>query len=276
MEREFQSEERDVAVTIPLDHAALHGNLNMPVGARGLVLFAHGSGSGRHSPRNRYVASMLREGALATLLMDFLTTDEEEIDLRTREFRFDIDLLARRLVGVCDWARTKRDVAKLDIGLFGASTGAAAALITAVERPDVVRAVVSRGGRPDLALAHLSRVLAPTLLIVGGEDMVVIGMNREAFAELRAEKKLEIVPGATHRFEEPGTLEEVARSARRWFVRHLRQRDAERSGIVRDPPGRSFCDGDARSLDSTARSPPAPYGGDLLALKHDGSREDPP
>lgn len=219
----FPSEEHDLPVTIPVDGAKLHGNLNVPAGARGIVLFAHGSGSSRHSPRNRYVASVLREGGLATLLMDLLTAEEEAINLRTRQLRFDINLLAQRLVVATDWLREQPDTRELKVGYFGASTGAGAALVAAAQRPDAVGAVVSRGGRPDLASSALPAVRAPTLLIVGGDDRPVIAMNQEALAALRAEKELQIVPGATHLFEEPGTLEQVARSARLWFERHLGQ-----------------------------------------------------
>ena len=217
----FPSEARDVSVSIPARGGTLRGNLNIPAGARGLVLFAHGTGSSRHSPRNRYVAGVLREGGLATLLLDLLTEEEEAVDLRTRRLRFDIDLLADRLVAVMDWLRERPDTATLAIGYFGASTGAGAALVAAARRPHAVGAVVSRGGRPDLAGDALPAVSAPTLLIVGGYDAPVIEMNREALAQLRVEKELVIVPGATHLFEEPGTLEEVARLARRWFEQHL-------------------------------------------------------
>ncbi len=212
-------EEREVR--IPAGPATLEGNLGIPEDARGVVLFAHGSGSGRHSPRNRYVAQALREARLATLLIDLLTLEEEEVDLYTRHLRFDIGLLAERLVGATDWLTQDPRTQDLRIGYFGASTGAGAALVAAAERPEAAGAVVSRGGRPDLAGDELSRVRAPTLLIVGGNDVPVIGMNREALAQLRAEKKLEIVPGATHLFEEPGALEEVARLAAGWFVRYL-------------------------------------------------------
>jgi len=221
MNETFPSEERDVSVSILAKGAKLRGNLNVPADARGLVLFAHGTGSGRHSPRNRYVASVLREGGLATLLLDLLTDEEEAVDLRTRQLRFDIELLAERLVAVTDWLRERPDTGTLGIGYFGASTGAGAALVAAARRPDAVGAVVSRGGRPDLASAALPAVSTPTLLIVGGHDLPVIEMNREALAQLRVEKELVIVPGATHLFEEPGTLEEVARLARHWFERHL-------------------------------------------------------
>ncbi len=185
------------------------------------MLFAHGSGSGRHSPRNRYVARVLREANLATLLIDLLTEDEEEVDLRTTRLRFDIGLLARRLLGATDWLVQNPDTEQLRIGYFGASTGAGAALVAAAERPDEVGAIVSRGGRPDLAGDALPLVKAPTVLIVGGNDEPVIGMNEEALARMRAVKRLQIVPGASHLFEEPGALEEVARLATVWFARHL-------------------------------------------------------
>jgi dienelactone hydrolase len=201
--------------------AELEGNLWVPENAAGVVLFAHGSGSSRHSPRNRYVAEVLRKGGLATLLMDLLTAAEEREDTRTARLRFDINLLAQRLACAIDWLVGNPATSHLRIGLFGASTGAAAALMAAAERPDTVGAVVSRGGRPDLALPVLDRVKAPTLLIVGGLDHPVIGMNREALNHLQAEKRMEIVAGASHLFEEPGTLEEVARLARDWFRTHL-------------------------------------------------------
>ena len=185
------------------------------------MLFAHGSGSSRHSPRNRHVARLLNEGNLATLLIDLLTSGEEAMDARTAHLRFDIGLLAERLVGATDWLRQYPDTRRLPIAYFGASTGAAAALVAAVERPNDVGAVVSRGGRPDLADEALERVRAPTLLIVGGNDLPVIRLNQIAFARLRCEKQLTIVPGATHLFEEPGALDEVAHLARAWFQRHL-------------------------------------------------------
>jgi dienelactone hydrolase len=199
----------------------LEGDLSVPESARGVVLFAHGSGSGRHSPRNRHVARVLREANLATLLIDLLTPDEEEVDLRTGHLRFDIGLLAERLAGASDWLMGNPDTRDLRIGYFGASTGAGAALVAAAERPDEVGAIVSRGGRPDLAGDALPLVKAPTLLIVGGNDEPVIGMNEEALARLRAEKRLQIVPDASHLFEEPGVLEEVARLAAGWFALHL-------------------------------------------------------
>jgi dienelactone hydrolase len=184
-------------------------------------LFAHGSGSSRFSTRNRAVAQRLNDLGLATLLLDLLTADEEVIDARTAELRFDIPLLAQRLTGTVDWTDRQPALAALPLGLFGASTGAAAALITAAERPQRVAAVVSRGGRPDLALPVLERVRAPTLLIVGGHDREVLALNRQALAALGADKALDIVPGATHLFEEPGALEQVAQLAGDWFLRHL-------------------------------------------------------
>jgi putative phosphoribosyl transferase len=199
----------------------LDGNLSVPEGARGIVLFAHGSGSSRLSPRNRHVAQLLNQATLATLLVDLLTSDEEAVDRQTAQLRFDIGLLAERLVGVTDWLAENPETRHLRIGYFGASTGAGAALVAAAERPDAVGAVVSRGGRPDLAGSALTRVRAPTLLIVGGNDVQVIALNRAALAQLRCEKQLVIVPGATHLFEEPGALEQVALLARNWFERHL-------------------------------------------------------
>jgi dienelactone hydrolase len=208
-------------VRVPVGRIALEGNLSLPEQASGVVLFAHGSGSSRHSPRNRHVASILNEANLATLLIDLLTREEEAVDARTAHLRFDIGLLAERLIAATDWLTQYPDTQHLRVGYFGASTGAAAALVAAAERPDVVGAVVSRGGRPDLAGPVLARVRAPTLLIVGGLDFEVIELNRAAFEQLRFEKELVIVPGATHLFEEPGTLDEVARLAREWFVRYL-------------------------------------------------------
>lgn len=210
-------------VWVSAGEVELEGSLEVPEGAQGVVLFAHGSGSSRHSPRNRFVAKELQGGGLGTLLIDLLTPEEEAVDLRTRELRFDIEGLARRLVGVVDWLGEHPDTAGLGIGLFGASTGAGAALVAAAERPEV-GAVVSRGGRPDLAGAALTRVRAPTLLIVGGFDKPVIELNRRAFERLSETKDLQIVPGASHLFEEPGTLDEVARLARTWFTRHLSRR----------------------------------------------------
>ena len=211
----------NVDVTVQLDDAALDGMLHVPDAALGLVVFAHGSGSSRFSSRNRFVARVLNDAGMATLLFDLLTADENRIDEQTREYRFDIELLARRLAGTIDWLAAQRDVARLPIGLFGASTGAAAALIAAAERPDQVAAVVSRGGRPDLAERALARVQAPTLLIVGSLDGVVIDMNRSAAAALTCAHRVQIVRGATHLFEEPGKLEQVADLARDWFREHF-------------------------------------------------------
>ena len=211
----------DGETAIAAGDVTLRANVTHPAGARGVVAFAHGSGSGRHSPRNRYVAEVLNGAGLATVLADLLTEDEERVDLRTRELRFDIGLLARRVTSVVDWLRTNPHTADLRVGLFGASTGAAAALIAAAERPSVVKAVVSRGGRPDLADDALPRVKAPTLLIVGGHDEVVLRLNRQAFDVLDCEKHVEVVPGATHLFEERGALERVAELAGDWFRQHL-------------------------------------------------------
>ncbi len=200
---------------------ALEGNLGIPGNSQGVVLFAHGSGSSRFSPRNRYVAQVLRAAGLATLLIDILTAGEEAVDARSGRLRFDIPLLVQRLVGATDWLRQNTDTQDLSVSYFGASTGAGAALAAAVERPEVVSAIVSRGGRPDLAGALLPQVKAPTLLIVGGLDSVVVAINRDALDKIHAEKKLVVVPRATHLFEEPGALEEVARLAANWFLSHL-------------------------------------------------------
>jgi putative phosphoribosyl transferase len=201
--------------------AMLQADLSLPARARGLVLFAHGSGSSRLSPRNRQVAARLNDARLATVLADLLTAEEEAIDERDRRLRFDIALLAERLVGLTDWLKADRRTASLALGYFGASTGAGAALVAAAQRPDAVGAVVSRGGRPDLAEQALERVRAPTLLIVGGNDGAVIDLNRRALASLHGTKQLSIVPGATHLFEEPDALETVSSLARDWFLRHL-------------------------------------------------------
>lgn len=209
-------------VNIAIGKNIIHGLLHIPKGTKGIVLFAHGSGSGRNSPRNQFVASFLREGNLATLLMDLLTEEEEEIDLITRHLRFDIPFLAERLGAVTEWLGLWEETKSLKIGYFGSSTGAAAALVTAAEQEDRIQAVVSRGGRPDLAASSLKVVKAPTLLIVGGDDYGVIELNEQALKEITAEKKLEIVPHATHLFEEPGTLEQVAQLAREWFVKYLK------------------------------------------------------
>lgn len=210
------------AVTIPVDSIHVDGDLALVEEARGVVVFAHGSGSGRHSPRNRYVAEVLQGARLATLLMDLLTPDEESIDAYTAHLRFDIGLLTQRLIDAIDWLTQQPETRDLAIGCFGASTGAAAALVAAAERPVAVQAVVSRGGRPDLAGRALTHVRAPTLLIVGGGDTPVIQLNKQAMESMPGEKQLDIVPGATHLFEEPGALEEVAHLAETWFLRHLR------------------------------------------------------
>jgi dienelactone hydrolase len=200
----------------------LEGDLVLPDGARAVVVFAHGSGSSRLSPRNRQVAEVLQDAGMGTLLMDLLTPDEGADDERTGHLRFNIDLLANRLTQAVDWIAANDSTARLHVGCFGASTGAAAALVTAVRRPDTVRAVVSRGGRPDLAGPMLAMVDAPTLLIVGGRDHTVLELNRQAFDQLRCDKELQIVPGATHLFEERGALDKVAALARDWFVDWLR------------------------------------------------------
>lgn len=208
---------------IPVGDAKLEGDLAIPEGASGIVAFAHGSGSSRHSPRNRAVADDLNGAGLATLLFDLLTEDEDRVDRQTGELRFDIALLGERLAGATRWLRENDETRAMAIGYFGASTGAAAALVAAAEIPDAVGAVVSRGGRPDLAGDALEEVVAPTLLIVGGEDTAVIQMNREALDRLTCEKSLEIVEGATHLFEEPGALDVVARLASDWFAKHLKR-----------------------------------------------------
>lgn len=208
------------AITLIADAVRLHGDLQLPIAPVGLVLFAHGSGSSRKSPRNRFVADVLVRAGIATLLFDLLTQEEEAVDVITRELRFDIPLLTRRLSGATGWALGQEPLAGLPLGYFGASTGAAAALAASSEWREVV-AVVSRGGRPDLAGPLLARVTAPTLLIVGGDDEQVIELNREALAQLRCEARLAIVPGATHLFEEPGTLEQAANLAASWFAGHF-------------------------------------------------------
>lgn len=208
-------------VQIPIQKIQLEGDLSIPNGAKGIVIFAHGSGSGRFSPRNQYVAKALQEKKLATLLIDLLTHEEETIDEQTKEIRFNIHLLADRLEGVTDWLVKNPETKKLKIGYFGASTGAAAAIIAAAKKEGTVYSVVSRGGRPDLAKAYLAHIQSPTLLIVGGYDSVVIDLNKEAFDLLACEKKMEIVPGATHLFEEPGALAKVAALAGDWFSKYL-------------------------------------------------------
>ncbi|GAB3964462.1 hydrolase [Plantactinospora veratri] len=207
--------------TIPAGDVRLTGDLVVPADARGIILFAHGSGSSRHSPRNRMVAEALNRYALATVLVDLLTRDEEAVDDRTGALRFDIGLLTGRLVSIVDWLATGEPAGRLPIGLFGASTGAAAALSAAAQRPEQVYAVVSRGGRPDLAGADLARVRADTLLLVGGLDDEVLRLNNQALTELDAGSELRVVPGASHLFSEPGTLDQVAREAAEWFVAHL-------------------------------------------------------
>jgi putative phosphoribosyl transferase len=216
-------------VRIPADGALLEGDLTVPPDAGGIVVFAHGSGSGRFSPRNRAVADTLVRAGLATCLIDLLTVQEERVDVRTAHLRFDIALLARRVIATIDWLPGVEAVKDLSVGCFGASTGAAAALVAAAERPDRVGAVVSRGGRPDLAGDALWRVTAPSLLIVGGNDPEVLALNRAALAALGGEARLEIVPGASHLFAEPGTLERVAELARDWFLRHLAGAPASRT-----------------------------------------------
>src|SRR5213080_4241374 len=208
-------------VQIPAGHAVLSGNLTIPENAVGLVLFAHGSGSSRHSPRNQFVAHTLNAAGLATLLFDLLTPDEEATDMYTREHRFNIALLAERLVHGTTWAKQQEQTRDLQLGYFGSSTGGAAALVAAAEIPPDVGAVVSRGGRPDLAGDALPKVEAPTLLIVGGSDDIVIELNEMARDQMRCEVKLEIIPGATHLFEEQGALEHVAKLASDWFVDHI-------------------------------------------------------
>ncbi|MGK7872818.1 MAG: dienelactone hydrolase family protein [Xenococcaceae cyanobacterium] len=233
MMRKSEWNNQESRVSVKADSVTLKGNLGIPEGAQGVVLFAHGSGSSRHSPRNRYVAQVLRQAKLATLLIDLLTQSEEAIDRQTRHLRFDIGLLAPRLIGTADWLSQHPATRNLKMGYFGASTGSAAALVAAAERPDTVSAIVSRGGRPDLAGSALSRVQAPTLLIVGGNDIPVIGMNREAMAHLHTEKQLEIIPGATHLFEEPGALEEVALLASKWFNCYLTTVDEQNLHLQR-------------------------------------------
>lgn len=210
------------AINIPVNGVELAGDLQLPEDATGLIIFAHGSGSSRFSPRNRHVAHALNEAGLATLLFDLLTAEEDEIDNQTAEFRFNIPLLADRLVIVTDWIHQQIKFQKFALGYFGASTGAGAALIAAAKRPDIIRAVVSRGGRPDLADDELPRVKAPTLLIVGELDLQVIALNQKAQAKMHNINKLAIIPGATHLFEEPGTLDEVTELACKWFMHYLK------------------------------------------------------
>lgn len=211
-----------VEVKIPIDEtSAINGNLTIPQGATAVVVFAHGSGSGRFSPRNQYVAKVFNQAGIATLLIDLLTPEEEEIDVVTTEYRFNIELLAQRLVTATQWLKQEPKTSGMTFGFFGASTGAAAALIGAARLPDIVKAVVSRGGRPDLAGDFLEQVEAPTLFLVGGLDEVVLDLNRQAMAQMSAETRLVVVEGATHLFEESGKLEEVAKLSTDWFMRHL-------------------------------------------------------
>ncbi len=212
--------------TVRIPPVGIIGDLLVPPNAGGMVVFAHGSGSSRLSPRNRFVAEFLQQGGLGTLLLDLLTTAEEEVDLRTRHLRFDISLLAERLSQATEWLRSDSEAGSLPVGYFGASTGGGAALLAASQLPNIVKAVVSRGGRPDLAGDALTRVKSPTLLIVGERDDVVVELNERALAQLPCEKKLEIVPRATHLFEEAGALEEVARLALNWFQRYLKPLDS--------------------------------------------------
>ena len=210
-----------LAVSIPVGRYSIQGDLTIPRGSVAAVIFAHGSGSSRHSPRNKYVAETLNERGLSTLLIDLLTPEEEAIDNQTAELRFNIRILADRLVAATDWVRQQRSLSTLRLGYFGASTGAAAALVAAAQRPDVIDAVVSRGGRPDLAGDYLAEVTAPTLLIVGERDTEVIELNRHALKAMRGPTELQIVPYATHLFEEPGALEQVALRSRWWFEEKL-------------------------------------------------------
>jgi pimeloyl-ACP methyl ester carboxylesterase len=223
--KNFKREKTEQPVHIVMGNVTLDGDLTIPDGPKGIVLFAHGSGSSRKSPRNRYVASVLNKSKFATLLFDLLTPEEEAIDIQTRHLRFDIELLSKRLVGATDWLGKNKEVKDLSVGYFGASTGAAAALVAAVERAALVHAVVSRGGRPDLAGKVLPSVQSPTLLIVGGDDPVVIDINRSAMEQIRVEKELVIVPGASHLFEEPGALEKVAQLAADWFGRYIKRKN---------------------------------------------------
>jgi len=208
-------------VKIPSGEATIKGNLQVPQNAKGIVLFAHGSGSSRFSPRNTYVAGLMNKRSIATLLIDLLTSEEEIVDEVTGQYRFDIDLLAKRLLDSTNWLRGHSAAKNLTIGYYGASTGAAAALIAAANLPEDIKAVVSRGGRPDLAAKHLLKVKAPTLLIVGGNDAEVLELNKQALQLINVEKKLAVVPGATHLFEEPGKLQEVSNLAIDWFIKHL-------------------------------------------------------
>jgi dienelactone hydrolase len=208
-------------ISVSVTSAVLEGYLSLPTAATGAVVFAHGSGSSRHSPRNRYVADVLNEGGLGTLLIDLLNADEQEVDLQTSQLRFDIPFLASRLMAITQWLRNQPQLAGLKVGYFGASTGAGATLVAAAELPNLICAVVSRGGRPDLAGDSLERVQAPTLAIVGSNDPAVLELNRQALARMNCVKALHVIPGASHLFEEAGALEEVAKLARAWFIEEL-------------------------------------------------------
>jgi dienelactone hydrolase len=211
---------QQTTVRIPIDNVVVEGNLTLPSGTKSMVLFAHGSGSSRFSPRNQYVARAFNAQKIGTLLFDLLTNEEDQEDIETAEYRFNINLLARRLIGATQWLKKDPQTKNLALGYFGASTGAAAALVAAAKLPNDIAAVVSRGGRPDLAADYLPKVVAPTLLLVGGLDIEVIELNRQAMERMSAEKKLVIIPGATHLFEEPGKLEEVAKISADWFLRY--------------------------------------------------------
>ena len=219
-------------VRVKIDTIILEGNLSIPKDSKGIVLFAHGSGSSRHSPRNQYVARVLQEAGLSTLLIDLLTVEEERVDDYTMHLRFDIGLLAQRLVGATDWLVNNQETRHLNIGYFGASTGAAAALVAATKHPELIKAIVSRGGRPDLAGSSLPQVKAPVLLIVGGDDTPVIELNEQARERMQTKSKIVIVPGATHLFEEPGKLEDVAKLATDWFLQYLAKSIKNRTNNV--------------------------------------------
>jgi pimeloyl-ACP methyl ester carboxylesterase len=221
VEAPTQASDASRLVQLAVGPVVLEGILDIPPGARGLVLFVHGSGSSRHSPRNQFVAEQLHAGDLATLLLDLVVNGEEAVDSETAELLFDVDLLGQRVVAAIDWLAQEPTTCDLPLGCFGASSGTAAALVAAAERPERIGALVSRGGRPDLAGLALSRVKAPTLLIVGGSDYPVISMNRDALQVMSCERSLEVVPGATHLFEETGALESVARLTNDWFARYL-------------------------------------------------------
>lgn len=222
----YTGEQIESPVSIPAEGVILEGDLTIPEGARGLILFAHGSGSSRHSSRNRFVAKVIRNAGIGTLLFDLLTREEEEVDMYTRHLRFDIGMLAKRLVDAAEWVRQSEVTKGLEIGFFGASTGAGAALVAAAGLGEKIGAVVSRGGRPDLAADALASVRSPVLLIIGGQDDLVIKLNELAFHKLNCEKAMEIVPGATHLFEEPGTLGVAAELAAKWFHDHLHSKIA--------------------------------------------------